>query len=278
MTRMMNLTAALGVGLLLGMGPGCAGDKGSDEGSDSAEGDGDSGGDSDSETDSDTEPVYFDDYVVSIAITMGFDGFGATDYTLPGDENAYLSFAKLTFIEEAYFDTGDEDSLCTYTGALSFEEPLDLGVEDVWYGNKVSLVGGTTTCKNFDPARFGLDTNPIEAVESLTFGIGYGPLVASDLETKLIENFDRDGLDFEVDGRPYYFTGYIAMPVEGGDTFETYALNYTVAYKTDEDMELLQEDGEYVLYDGMDAAVELPAPSLLVSPGYFGLYTENVFP
>ena len=41
MTRMMNLTAALGLGALVVMGPGCAGDKGSDAGTDTNETEGD---------------------------------------------------------------------------------------------------------------------------------------------------------------------------------------------------------------------------------------------
>lgn len=280
MTRMMNLTAALGLGALVVMGPGCAGDKGSDAGTDTSETEGDADTDTDSDGDTDTEPAYFEDYVVFVAVNMGYDGFGPTDYYLPGDDAASPSFAQLTFVEEAYFETGgDEEYTCTYAGVLSFEEPLDLGVESAWYGSKVSLVGGNTDCENFDPARYGLDGNPVEAIESLSFGIGYGPLEEGQLETALIEAFDREGLDFETEGRPYYFTGYVAISPDGGDTYEAVPLNYTTAYVTDDDMELVVDEADNLsVYDGMDEAVELPYPSLVYSPGYFGLYTSSLFP
>ena len=277
MTRMMNLTAALGLGALVVMGPGCAGDKGS--GSDTSDSEADADTDTDSDSDTDTEPAYFEDYVVFVSIYMGYDGFGPTDYYFPDDTTAYSAYAQLKFVEEAYFEAYDEEYTCTYTGLLSFGEPFDLRVENAWYGNQVSLVGGTTTCENFYPLRYGLDGNPIEAIESLSFGIGYGPLEEGDLETKLIEAFDREGVDFETEGRPYYFTGYVAISPDGGDTYEAVPLNYTTAYVTDDYMELVVDEADNLsVYDGMDEAVELPYPSLLYSPGYFGLYTSSLFP
>ena len=82
MTRMMNLTAALGLGALMVMSAGCTGDKSTDAGTDSGDTEGDADADTDSDSDTDTEPTYFDDYAVFVNIYTGYDGFELTDYYL----------------------------------------------------------------------------------------------------------------------------------------------------------------------------------------------------
>ena len=277
MTRMMNLTAALGLGALMVMSAGCTGDKSTDAGTDSGDTEGDADADTDSDSDTDTEPTYFDDYAVFVNIYTGYDGFELTDYYLEPGGDANPPYAVLTFAEEAYFEDYNDIYTCDYFGLISIEEPLDLGVEDAWLGYKVSLVEGQTDCADFDPDRFGLDGTPIEAVQSLSFGIGFGPLSA-DLETTFEEVYDSQGLDWATEGKPYFFTGYLAFSGDGGTTFEAYDLNYAYAFQADEDMIVVTEDGANPRYDGMDSAVELPYPSIIQSNAAFGLNSEALFP
>jgi hypothetical protein len=275
MTRMMNLTAALGLGALMVMGPGCSGDK--DAGSDSSDSEADADADTDSDSDTDTEPTYFEDYAVFMNIYTGYDGFDFTDFYIEPGGDAYPPYVVLTFAEEEYFEDYDDSYTCEYVGLLAVEEPLDLGVEDAWLGYKVALAGGQTDCTDFDPARFGLDGTPVEAVESLTFGIGFGPLTA-DLETTFEEVFDSQGADWATEGKPYFFTGYLAFSGDGGTTFEAYDFNYAYAFETDDDMVVIEEDGTNPRYDDMDSAVELPYPSLIQSNAAYGLNSEALFP
>ena len=76
MTRMMNLTAALGLGALMVMSAGCTGDKSTDAGTDSGDTEGDADADTDSDSDTDTEPTYFDDYAVPSEQDVGLGGEG----------------------------------------------------------------------------------------------------------------------------------------------------------------------------------------------------------
>lgn len=277
MTRMMNLTAVFSLAALMVMLPGCAGDKETTTDSDSAETEGDADTDTDTDSDTDTEPTYFDDYAIFIDVFAGYDGIELTDFYLEPGGDAYPPYAVFTFAEEAYFEDYNEIYTCQYLGLLSVEEPLDLGVEDAWLGYKVALVEGQTDCVDFDPARFGLDGNPIEAVESLPFGIGFGPLTER-IETPFEEYYDAQGADWATEGKPYFFTGYLAFSGDGGTTFDAYDFNYSYAFQTDDDMILIEEDGGNPRYDGMDSAGELPSPALLQSNAFFGLDAKSLFP
>jgi hypothetical protein len=207
------------------------------------EGDTDTDSDADTDTDTDTdvpdvEPPWM---ALSSAVTVddGLWGYGVGGaWTDP-----YMS---VTFYEDAWFDTGDEQYRCDWWGRLSDDgKTVFPESTEVWKAWRVELDSFDTDCSGFDVGVWNGET-PSGHMNGFKLGIGWGPL-SQQRATELEDAFTDAGQDWSQVGPTLHSVWYAFD--DGSGQWDVYEGGYGIAFEVDADYELVYEDGEAIALD-----------------------------
>lgn len=240
---------------------------------DDTDADTDTDTDSDTDSDTDTDTEVFEDYAVfmNFRLAVADDALSAYNYE---DENGDLQevtpYVEMTIAEEAYFDAYDDKYTCTWYGYV-VENGLDDLQADVWIGWDVSFLLIDTDCENFDPEIWGEET-PTTKIEEVQFGIGFGEL-GGDFKTSVQSAFEDAGYDWENEYAPYVIGMYLAAYDPDSGALAGGQANIAYAYEMEDDGALISDaDGNLIPYD-ISTATEMPQPSFVFGPAFYGYYT-----
>lgn len=225
------------------------------------------------DTDTDTDTNVFEDYAVFMTFRLAHLDGGMTAYAYEDESGAVVEVTptvEMTFAEEEYFEAYDDRYTCTWYGYVIENSLDDLGAEP-WIGWDVSFLFIDTDCEDFDEELWG-ESTPTSKIESEQFGIGFDTL-DSDVASAFQDAVEGAGYDWEQDYEPYVF-GMLLAPYDaesgglaGGQ------INIAYAYEMEDDgMLIYDEEGNLIPYN-ISGTDELPSPSFVYGPAFYGYYT-----
>ena len=239
--------------------------------------DSDSDSDSDSDTDTDTD-ADFDSYAASIALYTGFHDGDLTSVYFSGSEQPPL--VEITFYEEDYFEAGDERYTCTWVGAPAQNSLSDLELGDnLWIGWDVSLQlpdPGYTDCADFNVDKWG-EATPTSVLESLQFGIGWGPALQEtydSLHDLLIDDYGWSETEWNDNYGPKLYSQYIAMYDSDVGALSGFENGLGRSLITDEAYEIVYDDDGYATF--IEVSDSMPDGYSYSIPWYYW-YAEQLF-
>ncbi len=210
---------------------------------------------------------YFEPDVFFVETYAAFGGDRLDEFVLdPNDPASTLPpVMMLTFADNRYFASYNEDYTCTWFGVMNVEGIDMLEDPDLWLGFAISLDFLETDCDNLDPWVWG-DYSPTPVLESTFLGIGFRPM-SSSFESVIKSQVAGSGLQWERDWAPYVYTMVLGIWDEETGQLSGSELNYAFSYQMSDGALTYDVQGNPIprtLQDG-----EGPPEGLLASFPYY---------
>ena len=233
------------------------------------EGDTDTDSDADTDTDTDTDVPEVEPPWMAVVSNVTVDD-GLWGYSVDG---AWTDpYVGVTFYDDAWFDTGDEQYRCEWWGWLANDGktvfPASTGVWKAW---RVELDSFDTNCTGFDVDVWNGQT-PSGHMNGRKLGIGWGPM--SDARAVELEDaFVDAGYDWSDVGPTLHSVWYGFD--DGSGQWDVHEGGYGIAFAVDADYGLVYGD------DGKAVALESdrgdPGPALYAGYRWSTLETGLLF-